>query len=104
MLFSISDFFESSQYLLSIPRRKNNIRIVVIDSELKMKLNFSGMAFLVAELTNSEMFVIYLMGFEGKYLGNYPLVRTLQKDTYSRYSQLYTNCIHTDIDWKIIFS
>ena len=31
---------------------------------LKMKLNFSGMAFLVAELTKSEMWAIYLMGFD----------------------------------------
>ena len=29
-----------------------------------MKLNFSGMAFLVAELTKSEMFAIYLMGVD----------------------------------------
>ena len=29
-----------------------------------MKLNLSGMAFLVAELTKSEMFAIYLMGFD----------------------------------------
>ena len=29
-----------------------------------MKLNISGMAFLVAELTKSEMFVIYLMWFD----------------------------------------
>ena len=29
-----------------------------------MKLNFSGTAFLVAELTKSEMFAIYLMGFD----------------------------------------
>ena len=29
-----------------------------------MKLNFSGMAYLVAELTKSEMWAIYLMGFE----------------------------------------
>ena len=53
-----------SQYLPSIPRRKINIHIVVIDSELKMKLNFSGMAFLVAELTKREMFAIYLMEFD----------------------------------------
>ena len=29
-----------------------------------MKLNFSGMAFLVAELTKSEMWAIYLMGLD----------------------------------------
>ena len=29
-----------------------------------MKLNFSGMAFLVAELTKREMFAIYLMEFD----------------------------------------
>ena len=29
-----------------------------------MKLNFSGMAFLVAELTKREMFAIYLLEFD----------------------------------------
>ena len=29
-----------------------------------MKLNFNGMAFLVTELTKSEMWAIYLMGFD----------------------------------------
>ena len=32
--------------------------------KVNMKLNFNGMAFLVTELTKSEMWAIYLMGFE----------------------------------------
>ena len=42
-----------------------HIHTVLIDKwALKMKLNFSGMAFLVAELTKSEMWAIYLIGFD----------------------------------------
>ena len=42
-----------------------HIHTALIDKwALKMKLNFRGMAFLVDKLTKSEMWAIYLMGFE----------------------------------------
>ena len=60
--------FLRSQYLPSIPRKNNNIRVTrshrANKCAFKMKLNFSGMAYLVAELTKSEMWAIILMGFD----------------------------------------
>ena len=42
-----------------------HIHTALIDKwALKMKLNFRGMAFLVDKLTKSEMWAIYLMGFD----------------------------------------
>ena len=72
MLFSslIKFFIVLSQYPSSIPEKKNNIKyhslnkVLIVKWALKMKLNFSGIAFLVEELTKSEMLAIYLMGFD----------------------------------------
>ena len=72
MLFSslIEFFIVLSQCPSSIPEKNNNIKyhnlkeVLIVKWALKMKLNFSGIAFLVEELTKSEMLAIYLMGFD----------------------------------------
>ena len=66
--FLLGNVFLRSQYLPSIPRKNNNVSVIqshrANKCAFKMKLNFSGMAHLVAELTKSEMWAIFLMGFE----------------------------------------